>query len=96
MQQTMVGSVNACGLHTINASMEVTDSIFCNTVEKLLYMCMKKALPQSCKGKEEKLYLVPPQIKMLLPNSTSFINASCSVLTDESHVLSIHFDLQIL
>ena len=82
------------GLRTINASMEVTDSIFCNTTEKLLYMCMKKVLPQSCKGKEEKLYIVPPQVKMLLPNSTSFIHASRNALTDESDMLNTHVDLQ--
>eukprot|EP00957_Ditylum_brightwellii_P049355 3744331-Ditylum_brightwellii.AAC.1 len=61
--------------------------------KKLLYMCMKKALPQSCKGKEEKLYIVPPQIKILLPNSTSFVHASHYTSTDESHALNIHLDV---
>ena len=60
--------------------------------EKLLLAATRKALPLPCKGKENKLYMVPPGNKKFMTESSPWFPGARYSGTDFTNVVNIHLD----
>ena len=72
--------------------MSPEDKIFCTKAEDLLMAATIKALPLRCRGKEDKLYMIPPDNKRFMSDASMSFPATRWSLTDQSNVLNIHLD----
>ena len=76
----------------INKKMSEEDRQFCMKAEKLLLAATRKALPLPCKGKENKLYMVPPENKKFMTESSLWFPGARYSGTDFTNIVNIHID----
>jgi hypothetical protein len=66
---------------------------FCEKTEKLIYCCMKVAMPLA-RGHEDHLYLIPPRNKFFLQKQSLPIHAARYLENNPAHGTNIHCDMQ--
>ena len=74
--------------------MSSDEILFCDKLEKLLYLTMKDLLPSSISELKEKLFLVPSVSKKLLCNGVPGCHQVQYASTCDTHVLGVHVDSQ--